>query len=58
MASKPAPGRYCLRICYCGQCPHYEPFKLSDEQIRRLTNALMWRSGNPNIRYHRPGRRV
>ena len=20
-----APGRYCLAICYCGHCPHYEP---------------------------------
>ena len=24
-AGKPEPdtGRYCLAICYCGQCPHY-----------------------------------
>lgn len=19
------PGRYCLRVCYCGGCPQYEP---------------------------------
>lgn len=23
--SKPAPGRYCLAVCYCGECPHYKP---------------------------------
>ena len=23
--SKPAPGRYCLAVCYCGQCAHYVP---------------------------------
>lgn len=22
--SKPAPGRYCLAVCYCGECPHYK----------------------------------
>jgi hypothetical protein len=21
----PAPGRYCLARCYCGNCPHYVP---------------------------------
>jgi hypothetical protein len=21
----PAPGRYCLRVCYCGSCPQYVP---------------------------------
>jgi hypothetical protein len=21
----PAPGRYCLTVCYCGDCDHYEP---------------------------------
>ncbi len=20
-----APGRYCLAVCYCGTCPHWEP---------------------------------
>jgi hypothetical protein len=20
-----APGRYCLAVCYCGQCAHYKP---------------------------------
>lgn len=20
-----APGRYCLAVCYCGDCPHYQP---------------------------------
>lgn len=20
-----APGRYCLAICYCGECAHYVP---------------------------------
>ena len=23
--SKPAPGRYCLATCYCGECAHYVP---------------------------------
>jgi hypothetical protein len=20
-----APGRYCLAVCYCGDCDHYKP---------------------------------
>ena len=20
-----APNRYCLAVCYCSHCPHYEP---------------------------------
>ena len=23
-----APGRYCLRRCYCGQCPQYVPMRV------------------------------
>ena len=23
----PAPGRYCLATCYCGECPHYAPIQ-------------------------------
>lgn len=23
--SEPAPGRYCLAVCYCGDCDHYVP---------------------------------
>ena len=23
--SAPAPGRYCLAVCYCGTCEHYVP---------------------------------
>ena len=23
----PAPSRYCLAVCYCGDCPHYKPIK-------------------------------
>ena len=22
---KRAPGRYCLAVCYCGDCAHYKP---------------------------------
>lgn len=21
----PAEGRYCLAVCYCGDCPHWKP---------------------------------
>ena len=24
----PAPGRYCLARCYCGDCPHYVPMSV------------------------------
>ena len=26
-----APSRYCLAVCYCGECSHYKP-------IRRTTD--------------------
>jgi len=26
-----APGRYCLAVCYCGECPHYKPLVRNDE---------------------------
>lgn len=40
-----APGRYCLAVCYCGDCPHYEPLPV----IRRapvikhpMPDAVWW----------------
>ena len=38
--SKLTPGRYCLAVCYCRQCPHYVPYRLSGAQISRLTAYL------------------
>lgn len=31
-----APGRYCLAVCYCGDCPHYEPLP----EIRRRPKPI------------------
>lgn len=28
----PAPGRYCLAVCYCGECPHYKPLRRTSER--------------------------
>ena len=25
-----APGRYCLAVCYCGECAHYKPIVRHD----------------------------
>jgi hypothetical protein len=30
--SAPAPGRYCLAVCYCGDCPHFVPLKRTTER--------------------------
>ena len=30
--SDPAPGRYCLATCYCGECDHYVPIRRHDER--------------------------
>jgi len=30
--SAPAPGRYCLAVCYCGDCPHYKPLVRTSER--------------------------
>lgn len=38
--SKLAPGRYCLAVCYCGECPHYQPIHLSDATMKRLIAYL------------------
>lgn len=27
-----APGRYCLAVCYCGECDHYVPIRRHDER--------------------------
>ena len=27
-----APGRYCLAVCYCGECDHYAPIRRHDER--------------------------
>lgn len=34
----PAPGRYCLRICYCGACPQYVPLR---PQGRRQVRVVL-----------------
>ena len=38
--SGPAPGRYCLKTCYCGQCPHWQPYKLTGWEWSRLLDYL------------------
>jgi hypothetical protein len=30
--SDPAPGRYCLATCFCGECDHYVPIRRHDER--------------------------
>ena len=30
--SASAPGRYCLTVCYCGDCPHFKPIKRTSER--------------------------
>jgi hypothetical protein len=30
--SEPAPGRYCLAVCYCGECPHFKPLTRTSER--------------------------
>lgn len=30
--SAPAPGRYCLAVCYCGVCPHYKPLTRTSDR--------------------------
>ncbi len=35
-----APGRYCLATCYCGECPHWQPFTLTDTERNRLLYYL------------------
>jgi hypothetical protein len=27
-----APGRYCLAVCYCGDCDHYKPIRRTRER--------------------------
>jgi hypothetical protein len=27
-----APGRYCLAVCYCGDCDHYKPIRRTSER--------------------------
>lgn len=50
-----APGRYCLAVCYCGECPHYEPIRQTRRELRALADQLSTHRRNPNIRYHRRG---
>lgn len=38
----PAPGRYCLAVCYCGDCPHYQPLL----PVRRT--VIETRTARPN----------
>ena len=30
--SDKAPSRYCLAVCYCGECPHYKPIRRTSER--------------------------
>ena len=30
--AKPAPGRYCLAVCYCGECSHYKPLMRTSDR--------------------------
>ncbi len=30
-----APGRYCLRRCYCGNCPQYAEQVAANEALRQ-----------------------
>ena len=34
--SRTAPGGYCLRVCYCGACPQYQPLPARSPLPRRL----------------------
>lgn len=52
---KLAPGRYCLAVCYCGQCPHYVPVRRTWRETRALADQLATGKRNGNIRYHRKG---
>ena len=29
---KKAPGRYCLAVCYCGDCDHYQPIRRTQDR--------------------------
>lgn len=55
MMAELAEGRYCLAVCYCGQCPHYTPIRRTRREIRALADQLSTRRRNENIRYHRRG---
>ncbi|MET9313811.1 hypothetical protein ABZX12_18520 [Kribbella sp. NPDC003505] len=35
-----APGRYCLAVCYCGNCPHWQPFELTPAERARMLHTL------------------
>lgn len=42
----PAPSRYCLAVCYCGDCPHYKPIRrtrdrddIGDAPAPKTTNS-------------------
>ena len=36
----PAPGRYCLARCYCGECDHYVPMPQPDADTGRLADVI------------------
>lgn len=44
-----APGRYCLRRCYCGGCPQYVPMSVrptnTPDVITALDSAAVRRHG-------------
>lgn len=40
-----APGRYCLATCYCGECPHYVPYRLTGREASQLFSYLRNRAG-------------
>ena len=35
-----APGRYCLAVCYCGRCPHYQPYAMTRAEWLVLCRCL------------------
>lgn len=46
-APKRAEGRYCLAICWCGCCPHHQPFELTAQQRAQILHVL----GHPSRKY-------
>lgn len=36
----PAPGRYCLTRCYCGDCPHYLPMSVKSTNTPDAYTAI------------------
>ena len=36
----PAAGRYCLAVCYCGQCPTWQDHALTATEHARLLDYL------------------